>query len=265
MALLPPIPGSVLTQGFGPSRLLAEPAMYASATLAYWQPYTGLRFHQHFHAAQDLAAPLGTPILASEAGVVEYAGIGYIPGTRTPNGGGLVIKVRIRPDVWYEHSHCSSLILPTGRTVKRGEIIARVGNTGTVTGIHDHFTVLMRQVDRYNVARTFIYDPRQFLPGGSRADDPRIKPLVIPGQRVRLNGPGINIRTTPDLDIGSTNVYATSTSSGILRYGVKIAELDAALSLHKTAPLVINDDGSWYRLWLNGGFRYVKKELCHVV
>lgn len=258
MSLLPPIPGSVLTQGFGPSRLLAEPAMYASATVAYWQPYTGLRFHQHFHAAMDLAAGLGTEILASEAGRVVEAGW-------KSNGGGLCVKVEIRPNVWYEHAHCSSVLLPVGRSVRRGELIARVGSTGTATGNHSHFTVLMKQVDSQNIARTFIYDPRQFLPGGSRANDPRIKPLALPGARVALNGPGINIRSTPDLDVGSANIYATSYPNGIYRNGVRIAALDAPLSLHKTAPLVINDDGSWYRVWLNGGFRYVKKELCHVV
>lgn len=256
MALLPPVPGSVLTQGFGPSRLLAEPAMYGSSTVAYWQPYTGLRFYSHFHAAQDLAAPLGSPILASEAGTVVEAGW-------KNNGGGLCVKVQIRPNVWYEHAHCSSVLLPVGRKVARGELIARVGSTGTATGNHSHFSLLMRQLQSDGTARTFLVDPRQFLPGGSRANDSRIQPLGAAVKRyVSLNGAGINIRTSADLDVGSANVYATSTSAGIFRNGVKIADLSIRMLF---GGWISNDDGTWAKMWLGNAYRYCKKELIHFV
>lgn len=255
MSLLPPVPGAVLTQPFGPSRLLQEPAMYASATFAYWQLYRGLIFREHFHAALDLAAPLGAEILASEAGTVVEAGW-------KNNGGGLCIKVEIRPNVWYEHSHCSVVLLPVGRKVSRGQMIARVGATGTATGNHDHFTVLMKQIE-HGVGRTFMYDPFLFLPGGRLQNDARIQPLVASTRKVALNGPGINVRSSADLDQGAANIFATSSATGIYRKsdGRRIADLDAPMSIR--LPFVINDDGSWARVWLNNAYRYVKKELVH--
>lgn len=146
--------------------------MYANVQRAYWQPYPGLFRQRHFHAALDLAAGLGTPIYASEAGTVTFAGI------RT-NGGGLCIQVEIRPNVRYEHAHCSTVDTPVGKKVARGEVIARVGSTGTATGNHSHFTVTIREVEE-GVARTFIWNPTLFLPGGALSNDPRIRPITVP-------------------------------------------------------------------------------------
>lgn len=259
MALLPPIAGAVLTQGFGPSRLAAEPAMFGSDSFAYWQDYRGLDHYDHFHAAIDLAAPLGTAIAASEAGTVVYSG-------PRDNGGGLCMKVEIRPNVWYEHAHCSVVVQPVGRKVTKGQLIARVGSTGTATGNHSHFSVLMKQVEQ-GVGRTFLYDPRLFLPGGRLADDPRIRPLVISsGTKVALNGPGINVRSTPDLDVGAVNVFAVSSAApqGIYRRsdGRRIADLFAPMTLRRW---VTTDDGTWGEVWLNYGYRFCKKELLHFV
>jgi len=172
MALLLPVPGSRLSQGYGPSPLAVEPEMYANAQRAYWQPYPGLTYFRDFHAALDFSADLGTPILASETGKVVYAGW-------RSNGGGLCMQVEIRENVRYEHSHCSSVLTPVGRIVERGEVIARVGATGTVTGNHTHFSLTIREVVE-GLARTFIWNPALFLPGGSLENDPRIRPVVDP-------------------------------------------------------------------------------------
>lgn len=253
MALLPPIPGARLTQGFGPSRLSVEPAMFASETVAYWQDRPGLDFYPHFHPAQDLAAPLGTPILASEAGVIDFAGIVYVDGR--PNGGGLVVRLKIRDNVWIEHSHCSSYPLPVGRSVARGAVIARVGSTGLATGDHDHWSVLRRLVNQ-GVATTYMYDPAIFLPGGSHADADWIRPPgAIVSDAVRLKGPGINIRTSPDLDVGPRNIFASSSESGIYsRNGLLLAPLSQRMHLYR---YVSNDDGKWAEVWLAGGHRFV--------
>jgi len=58
-----PLPGAVLTQGFGPTSAWMEPA---------YGPYA------HFHTGIDLAAPYGTPVLAADDGIILYAGLdGY--------------------------------------------------------------------------------------------------------------------------------------------------------------------------------------------
>jgi len=259
MALLPPIVGAVLTQKYGVSPLGVEPAMFASASRAYWQPYSGLGFFAHFHPALDLAAELGTRILASEAGRVVES---YFDST---NGGGNKVTVEIRPNVRYSHNHMAQRWVGVGATIKRGQVLGTVGSTGWSTGPHTHFVVTIREVDGAGVARTFLWNPTLFLPGGGMAGDPRIAPLVpppAPTKYVVLNGTGINIRRTADLDVGSTNVYAVSTPQGIMRVGTGniIAPLDHKM---KFGGWVSNDDGTWAKVWLQGAYRRVKKELVH--
>ncbi len=258
MALAHPVPGATLTQKYGPSKLSVEPAMFANATRAYWQPFNGGTFYSHYHPALDLAAAGGTPIVASEAGRVVES---YYDST---NGGGNKITVEIRPNVRYTSNHMQSRAVGIGAVVARGQKLGTVGTTGWSSGNHDHFQVTIREVDGAGVARTFMYNPTLFLSGGSMAGDPRITPLSTstPTKLIALNGPGINIRTTPNLDVGSTNVYATSTDTGIYRNGKKIAELGHQM---KFGNWVSNDDGMWARAWFYNAYRYIKKELIHFV
>jgi murein DD-endopeptidase MepM/ murein hydrolase activator NlpD len=258
MALQHPIPSATLTQKYGPSALGVEPAMFASSTRAYWQPFSGLTFYAHFHPALDLAAPGGTPILASEAGRVVES---YFD---SKNGGGNKVTVEIRPNVRYTSNHMASRAVGLGAIVKRGQVLGTVGTTGWSTGNHDHFQVTIREVDGAGVARTFLYNPALFLQGGSMAGDPRILPVggAAPTQAVVVNGPGINIRSTPDLDVGSGNIFATTTTAGIVRGGKVIFPLDYKM---KFGGWVDNDDGRWCKMHLAGGYRYCKKELIHFV
>ncbi|HDS30195.1 MAG TPA: M23 family metallopeptidase, partial [Firmicutes bacterium] len=78
-------------------------------------------------------APGGTPIHASGSGIVAYAGwkSGYGWTVILDHGSGLATL----------YAHCSSLIVNTGETVSRGQVIARVGSTGLSTGNHLHFEV----------------------------------------------------------------------------------------------------------------------------
>ena len=45
------------------------------------------------------------------------------------------------------YAHCSELLKNQGDTVKQGEVIAKVGATGNVTGPHLHFEI--RKEDRF--------------------------------------------------------------------------------------------------------------------
>lgn len=258
MALQHPVPGSTLTQKYGPSAINVEPAMYANATRAYWQYFNGGSFYNHYHPALDLAAAGGTPIIASEAGRVVES---YYDSM---NGGGNKVTVEIRPNVRYTSNHMSYRSVGVGAIVKRGQKIGAVGTTGWSSGNHNHFMVTIKETGADGVARTFMYNPSLFLPGGSMEGDPRIQPIVVPPSTkyAVLNGAGINIRSTPDLDKGSANIWATSTDNGIVRNGKVRWALDQKF---KFEAFVANDDGSWARIYMGGGKRFVKKEFVHFV
>jgi murein DD-endopeptidase MepM/ murein hydrolase activator NlpD len=256
MSLLPPVPNSVRSQGFGPSPMGVQPAMYGNSTRAYWQPFPGLTFYEHFHGAEDYSAPEGSAILASETGVVTYAGW-------RDNGGGYCVEVEIRPNVRYENVHCSAVIVRVGQRVARGQLIARVGETGTATGPHSHFDLTIREVDQYGVARTFNHKPSLYMAGGPLANDWHVQPIAPPAPYVRVNGAGINIRWRPDLS-SSRFVWAVSTPNGIYRTkdGVRHCDLDQRL---KFGGWVTNGFGIWGRVWMGGAYRYVAKGLIHFV
>ena len=83
-----------------------------------------------YHTGVDFAAPIGTPILALEDGVVtcaEWKGnYGYL--VRIQHTGGF--------ETYY--AHCSRFACDVGDQVHKGDIIAYVGSTGNSTGPHVH-------------------------------------------------------------------------------------------------------------------------------
>ncbi len=249
MALLVSVPGANTTQRFGiaaTSVASLEPAMWATADRAYWLRFPGATFHEHFHSGVDRAAPIGSPILAIEAGTVIFSG--------WRNGvSGNVARVEIRPGTVYGFSHCSELLVKAGASVVRGQRIALVGKTGSATGPHTHSFVSIRETPGDGVVRTFLFDPTLFEPGGKLENDPRIAPPQAgPARLVTLKGPGINIRTAPDLDSGASTVYATSRSDGIFRRGVRIhANVFTGFAFLRE---LTNDDGDWVEVF---GFKHV--------
>jgi murein DD-endopeptidase MepM/ murein hydrolase activator NlpD len=86
------------------------------------------------HAGIDVAAPMGTPILAMDDGEVmrsDFAHGAY---------GGLVIVAHASGyETWY--AHLSRLSVEPGDQVTRGEQVGRMGSTGMSTGSHLHFEV----------------------------------------------------------------------------------------------------------------------------
>ena len=80
----------------------------------------------------NVAAPLGTPVRAAENGVVVYAG-------NELRGFGNLLLVR-HADGWVSaYAHCDALLVKRGDAVRRGQDIARVGQTGSVGAPQLHF------------------------------------------------------------------------------------------------------------------------------
>ena len=108
---------------------LAIPASINSLFGWRTHPITGDR---RFHAGTDLAAPIGTPVLAAVAGQVLTADFlgGYGLTVVLQHGQGLDKSL---------YSHLSEIFVQAGEQVEQGTVIGRVGSTGNSTGPHLHF------------------------------------------------------------------------------------------------------------------------------
>lgn len=90
----------------------------------------------HGYNAVDLAAPVGTPILASADGDVIVARISGWNG-----GYGAYVVIRHDNGTQTLYAHASSVIVSVGQRVSQGQTIAYVGSTGQATGPHVHFEI----------------------------------------------------------------------------------------------------------------------------
>lgn len=100
------------------------------------------------HNGIDIANTIGTPVVASDAGVVTYAGWkgGLGNAVVIDHGNGFVT----------EYGHASALRVSVGQRVSQGQIIMAMGSTGNSTGPHVHFSII----------RNGVYiNPMNYLPG----------------------------------------------------------------------------------------------------
>lgn len=83
------------------------------------------------HSGVDLRGKTGTPIKACSDGVVRIANDHFFSGKSVyiDHGQGIVSM----------YFHMSKMLVKKGETVKKGQIIGKVGATGRVTGPHLHF------------------------------------------------------------------------------------------------------------------------------
>lgn len=108
------------------------------ATGYYLRPINGGVRTQGIHGynAVDLAAPIGTPILASAPGLVTVSRTG---GWNFGYGNYIVINHPNGSQTLYAHN--SQNIVSVGQEVVRGQVIGYVGSTGRSTGPHVHFEI----------------------------------------------------------------------------------------------------------------------------
>lgn len=98
-------------------------------------PFTNVR---EFHKGYDISAREGTPIYATAAGTVTFAGDKGLLGRTIiiDHGHGLTST----------YGHCSKVLKLAGEKVRRWDTIALVGNTGRSTGPHVHYEVALHGV-----------------------------------------------------------------------------------------------------------------------
>jgi murein DD-endopeptidase MepM/ murein hydrolase activator NlpD len=128
--LQPPVTG-VITSGF-----------------AYREhPVTG---RSDFHNGMDIAAGAGNTVLAAMPGQVAETGWSDVYGN--------YVVVRHDDSFATFYGHCAALLAEKGGSVRQGEAIATVGDTGLTTGPHLHFSVIVSDqfTDPYWVLRDSI-------------------------------------------------------------------------------------------------------------
>lgn len=130
---------TVQQMAYAPTDKTTEPARMSSTSFRW--PVRG-RIISEFGTAGsgqrndgiNLAVPEGSPVKAAENGVVVYAG-------NELKGYGNLVLVRHEGDFVTAYAHTSELLVKRGETVRRGQIIAKVGQTGSVNAPQLHFEI----------------------------------------------------------------------------------------------------------------------------
>ncbi len=92
-----------------------------------------------FHWGQDFAAACGTRVYAADAGVVRAVGW-------HPWGGGNRVEIDHGNGLITTYNHLEGIAVKKGDSVQVGEVIAKVGTTGSSTGCHLHFETIRNGV-----------------------------------------------------------------------------------------------------------------------
>lgn len=86
-----------------------------------------------YHKGQDIAAPIGTPVIATADGTIVIAG--------WQRGYGWVVYIDHGNGISTRYGHLSRIDVEVGQTIRRGEQLGLVGSTGRSTGPHLHYEV----------------------------------------------------------------------------------------------------------------------------
>lgn len=90
-----------------------------------------------FHEGLDYSADIGTPVYATGDGKVTAAGW-------SNSGYGLAVDIDHGFNYLTRYAHLSEIAVKPGQSVKRGDLVGKVGNTGKSTGPHLHYEVRLK-------------------------------------------------------------------------------------------------------------------------
>ena len=163
--------------------------------------------YEKWHDGLDIAAPVGTPIVASASGKVTIATSGYngYIGQNNPSDGGgygNYVLIDHGSGVTTRYAHMLYLAdgIAVGSVVERGQIIGYVGNSGSSFGYHVHFEVTdgkrhaldedlpFPERGKRPVGKTATVDPYSYFPeldGSNKvaSDISGIRPVWFPKDR----------------------------------------------------------------------------------
>ena len=137
--------------------------------MSYRQPFRGdFPITQHFgekitdpkgHTGIDYGCPAGTPILASDAGIVVFCGTG-------PAGYGNYVILQHNDGKATLYAHLQQIATVLRKKVEQEEVIGYSGSSRNSSGPHLHFEAR----DKWDGGRAASKNPVTFLPLMSHAD-----------------------------------------------------------------------------------------------
>lgn len=118
---------------------------------SYFGPRDLAGYKYHYGIDISGSGVYGHDIVAAESGTVLLA--------QTDKSWGKFLLIDHGNGMLTRYAHCSKLLVSQGDRVKRGQVIAKVGDTGNVTGPHLHFEVYEGD-QRYNPLN--YLDPKDY-------------------------------------------------------------------------------------------------------
>jgi murein DD-endopeptidase MepM/ murein hydrolase activator NlpD len=118
-----------------------------------------------WHHGEDLVAPAGTPVLAVADGTLFSVGWNDIGGWR------LWLRDTAGNEFYYAHLSAYSPLAVAGKSVKAGDVLGFVGNSGDADGGVTHLHFEIHPVDLVHLGYDGAVAPYPFLVAWRRADD----------------------------------------------------------------------------------------------
>lgn len=144
--LTEPEPHGRFARPSGAGSLIAKSFIWPVPSSAHYT--RGFKLTGHRHLGIDLAGAKGSNIFAAHQGRVIYVGHEF-----TDYGNIVMIE---SDNGWASfYAHCQKILVREGETIKKGQTIALMGETGNARGVHLHFELRRNKVP---------VDPLKYLP-----------------------------------------------------------------------------------------------------
>ena len=157
LPLAPPAPAQLLDAN---GLAFLRPAHRHEHRPAFALPLQGPLFERFGYARGRLHAGIDVAVLGTDSVRAVLPGVvvatGYLPSY---SGYGRLLRIRHPDGIATLSAHLASVKVRTGERVRRGDVIARAGCTGSCTGPHLHFEVRVRGR---------LVDPLRYLRGRLR-------------------------------------------------------------------------------------------------